>query len=130
MILFQLIFSLIIALILAFLLAIVMKRSENLTSFAGFFLLIFLAAWAASLWMAPLGPPLFEVYWVPVLIVALIFFLLLASLLPERPRKADTLRQKIEKEQDVEAAAGIFSIFFWLLIVLLVFTIIYRFAFY
>jgi hypothetical protein len=54
-------------------------RSGPWASIPVFFALIFLAAWAGGVWIAPMGPVLFGVYWVPFVVFGLIFALLLAA---------------------------------------------------
>jgi hypothetical protein len=44
-----------------------------------FFIFVFLGVWAASLWIAPVGPTILGVYWAPILISGLILGLLLAA---------------------------------------------------
>jgi hypothetical protein len=47
------------------------------------FLLTFLVAWAGGVWLVPVGPTLYRVYWVPFVVVAVPYaLLLLAAALP------------------------------------------------
>ncbi len=79
-----------------------------------FFLLIFLAAWAGGVWVTPVGPPVWGVYWLPFVIVALLFtFLLAAVTLPESPPQSSV--EAWDQARNVAATALVIETFFWLL---------------
>lgn len=87
------------------------------------FLLLFLFAWAGGVWLVPFGPTLYSVYWVPFVIVAALYVLLLLAAAPprlpgSRPR-GDVQNTTVTAERE-EVAAEAFGLFFWLLAVLLV----------
>ena len=78
-----------------------------------FFLLVFLGAWTASIWIAPVGPPLLGVYWISPLMVALILALLLAAAYPATPRnrrRRDEIDLKTEVPSPVIVAVDVFFI--------------------
>ncbi len=101
-----------------------------------FLLIILLVAWAGGLWIEPIGPPLFDIYWLPFLLVGLIFALILAAAAPPRPpsvrraprtpriRRAATPTTPAEEETAL--AVGLF---FWLMLVSLVVVILMGYAF-
>jgi hypothetical protein len=80
------------------------------------FVIIFLATWAAHLWVQPAGPMVLGVSVLPIVSVGLIFaFILAAASLPRNVSAAGT--------GDINAnapAATAISIFFWVLVILLV----------
>lgn len=92
-----------------------------------FFLLIFLAAWAGGVWITPIGPPMWGVYWLPFLVVAVLFaFLLAAATPPERPPRSRI--EAWEQEREMATTALVVETFFWLLLVSLVLIILLRYA--
>lgn len=74
----MLIGDIIIAMILGFLFAMVFGavfRSRELPGIIPLFTLFFLFAWVGGLWLRPVGPPIFGIYWAQGLIlVVLVFF--------------------------------------------------------
>ena len=52
-----------------------------------FILVLFLIIWASELWVEPMGPTLYDVAWIPLLIVGIVTALLLAAVSPRIPRK-------------------------------------------
>lgn len=55
-----------------------------------FFILIWLAAWASALWFAPVGPVLWGIPQIPVLVVAWLVALFWGALIPSRPGELTT----------------------------------------
>jgi hypothetical protein len=91
-----------------------------------FFAVVFLGSWAGGIWFTPLGPPWGGVYWLPFLIVGLIFALLLAAV--ASPFPPDTTVQLLapgetspEKRKQI-----VLGVYFWLLIFALVVLIVTR----
>ncbi|MFW6180534.1 MAG: hypothetical protein ACOC8N_02210 [Spirochaetota bacterium] len=82
--LFEVLFALGIGLMLTAVFAGLLGRSGPWASIPVFFAIIFLASWAGGVWIAPVGPALFGVYWVPFLIFGLIIALLLAAAVKPR----------------------------------------------
>jgi hypothetical protein len=82
------------------------------------FVVVLLAAWAGTLWMAPIRPPVWGAYWLPAVLVGLVVaLLLLAAAEPVRrpPRSAEVA------QAEEEGAAGVaFGIFSWVLVIALV----------
>jgi hypothetical protein len=120
----------IVAIIIALLLAILFSTAFGYSGttwegvmplFLTFFLLIFLAAWAAGLWFAPFGPVLLGVAWLPILFVALLAALLLAAFTPQRSRGEPVPAEGTRAGEEV--AVGI-SVFFWVAVVFLLGAII------
>ncbi len=95
-------------------------------NFLLFFAVVFLGSWAGGIWFSPLGPPLGRVYWLPFLIVGLIFALLLASVVSPFPQ--DTTVQLLgpgEKSPETRKRM-VLGVYFWLLISALVVLIVTR----
>lgn len=112
--------ALVVAILLAAVFSLFLDRRGPWGGVVWFFLLIFLAAWAAGTWVTPVGPVWMGVSWVPFFIGALAVALLLAALSEPRPRTAAA-----EARTDVEAEeAQAVGFFFWLLILLLVVLIV------
>lgn len=92
-----------------------------------FFVLIFLVAWAGGVWVTPIGPPVWGLYWIPFLAVAILFSLLLAAATP--PDKPPQSRiEAWEQTRDMATTALVVETFFWLLLVGLVLSILLRYA--
>lgn len=79
-----------------------------------FFILLFALTWAGGIWLAPFGPALWGVYWIPFLVVGLFVALLIAVLLPRRRPRTPVEAQEEAKER--AEAEGALSFFFWVLI--------------
>jgi hypothetical protein len=91
-----------------------------------FFAVVFLGSWAGGIWFSPLGPLWGGVYWLPFLIVGLIFALLLASVASPFPQ--DTTVQLLgpgEKSPETRKRM-VLGVYFWLLIFALVILIAKR----
>jgi hypothetical protein len=86
-----------------------------------FLLIVFLAAWAGGAWVTPFGPTLFEVYWLPFLLVGLLFAILLAAVPPAEPR---TYGRTMTQERAEETAAIAVSFFFWVFVMGLLLVIV------
>ncbi len=122
MFVWDLFFVFMIAIILTAVIGGAFRRSGPRESLVVFFFIIFLAAWAGGIWIHPFGPPFFGVFWLPFLIVGLIVALLVAALeIPEEKRK-DTPRAGAAERV---SRAEMFSLFFWLFLVILVISIIF-----
>ncbi len=77
------------------------------------FVVLFLATWAGGIWMAPFGPPIGRVYWLPFTLIAILVAILIAALLPPQ---VHTHAEAVEREAEVEAGLGVF---FWVLVIAL-----------
>jgi hypothetical protein len=120
---FDILFALVFALFVSSLFIFGFRRTSPWAGgFLLFLLVVFLATWAGGLWLAPIGAPLWGAYWGSFLIVAVVFALLLAAAAPTRPpqTRGEAIRQA-EAEEETEATL---SVFFWILIVVLVVAIL------
>lgn len=118
--------DLLVAIVVGFFLAVifsfVFRRTGPWAGFLSFFLIVFLAAWAGGVWITPIGPAVFGVYWFPFLFVGLLFAFLLAAAIPSRPpRSIKEAEKQIEQRETVET---VFDVFFWFFIGLLIIGIV------
>ncbi len=86
------------------------------------FLVVLLGAWAAALWLPPLGPAVMGAYWVGPLFAAIVFGLILVAAAPPRPTGARA--EVVEGTPEGEAVATAFGIFFWILLLGLLLAVI------
>ena len=120
-----LLFALVIACILTIIFAVGFRRQEWGAGLLLFFLILFLATWAGGLWLTPIGPLWWGVPWLSFLLVGLVIALLLVALIPAgRPPRInrDPRRQARASAETLMAI----DIFFWVLIVGLLVTIVIR----
>jgi hypothetical protein len=115
----------IIALFITTVFSLVFKNKGPWGTFGVFFAIIFLASWAARLWIAPLGPAIMGVAWVPVFVVGLVFAIILAAAItpPKNPRK-EIIDKQVGATTDEDKTAVAFGAFFWLLIIILAVSVI------
>ncbi len=90
------------------------------------FTIFFLVVWAAGVWARPLGPPLWGVYWLPFLFAGVIVFLIMLAVVP--PRRPRTRREAVEQAREETEAVSLFGCFFWVLLVILLFSIVSRYV--
>jgi len=107
------------------------RRYGRRKGFFWLFLIIFTATWAGGIWIIPFGPTLMGVPWLVFLLVGLIFVLIFALLLHQKPPKnrQETLEmlEEIEEEENLEQVAYItLSLFFWVVLCILIVAIIIR----
>lgn len=92
-------------------------RREAPWPLALFFVFFLIFIWAGGVWLTPVGPVLWEGYWLPFFFVGLIFMLLVAALLPSRgPRQVPPTEAEASAESKTAAALGAF---FWILFLVL-----------
>jgi hypothetical protein len=94
------------------------------------FVLLFLFVWFGGVYAAPLGPVLFDVYWVPFVLVGVLYLLLVLAIVPpHEATRRDSFERSPEAETErSEAAIGAFGAFFWVLAILLVVALIANYA--
>jgi hypothetical protein len=118
-----------IALLITVIFTMVFKNRGPWGLFWLFFLIVFLASWSARLWISPLGPMFLGVAWVPILIVAIIFALILAAtaIPPKNPRK-EIIEKQIGVTTDEGESSVAFGAFFWVLLIILAVAVIVGYA--
>ena len=115
--------SLIISLLFVFIFAVLARRRGPWNISAVFFLVVFLATWGIGSYLRFLWFPVLGVYWLPFFLVALLFSLLLASILSQKP----SAKEPGEIEEGPKSAKKPplkLGLLFWLFIAVLVILII------
>jgi len=100
-------------------------REEPWPAVLFFFLVLFLATWAAGLWVSPVVVGAGGGYWLTFFVIAVLLALLLAATAPPR-RPPRTAREAAEEAQSAAAAQAVFGVFFWILILGLIAVIVIR----
>ncbi len=126
----DLLFAFIIALIFASLLVTIFGKSRFGLSLFIIFLILFAGVWAGGIWFTPIGPKLFEVYWLPFVVVAIVLSLLIAALSPGKidrypPVKMITKEEEIKniKEKKTISFFALFLLIALIIIIILRYTI-------
>jgi hypothetical protein len=119
------------AIVLAFLLALVLsvgltRRGPGpLAGFLFFFVLLWLAIWAGGVWLMPIGPPVWGAPFITFLIVGFFMLLIIAALTSPAQTKRTTTP---EERQNAAVVATALSVFFWLLLGVLLVSIVLRYV--
>lgn len=120
--LIELLFALLAALLVTAVFAVGFRRTGPWTPLWSYFLVIFMAVWAAALWLRPAGPALWGVYWVPLLFMALVVALVLAAAEPRVPPAPEI--RPAAPEEPVRATGAVLGMFFWFLLAALLLAIL------
>jgi hypothetical protein len=93
-----------------------------------FFVLLFLAIWAAGVWVTPGEATGWTVSWIVFIVAGLVFALLLAVVVP--PIRPKSVRpEESQREEAAEESAEIaIDFLFWVLVFVLLATIVSRYA--
>jgi hypothetical protein len=128
MFLMEALFALVMALLFTAIFTLGFRRPGPWSSVLTFFVIVFLAAWAGSLWLSPAGPVFVGIYWLPIIMVALLFALLLSAMVPPRPptQRVETISQVKQEEKAVQR---MYNVFFWTLLAGFIAIIILGYAF-
>jgi hypothetical protein len=117
------------ALVVTFVIFLIFSRGFQRTGpFAGvvwFFLMILFASWAGGVWVRPIGPALWGVYWVPFVMVGLLVALLLFASTPTQPfvKPPRPLDDQAEAEVEAEVLGATLGASFWVMLIFLVIAI-------
>jgi hypothetical protein len=138
--LFELLVALVIALVLSSILFGVgweqPYREDTWGGLIAWFIILLLVVWVGGTWMAPFGPRLWDVAWLPFLITGIFIFLLLLIAVPAtrywpRPRTRREAIEQAEMAREEEAVViRAFGCLFWLLIGLLIIALLSRYTIY
>ncbi len=124
MIFLDLVYVLVITLVLTAVFAVGFRRQRTWPVVLVFFVILFLATWAAGVWVTPTAA-LHGKSWVSYLIVGLLFAVLLTALIP----LSRTIKNDQGKEAEEKAIAiVVFDLFFWILVIGLIAAIIVRYV--
>ncbi len=121
-------FAVIIAGVLTLIFTVGLRRPGPWTAWWTFFLLVLLVAWASALWIVPVGPVLVGMYWIPVVLAALLAALLLASGSPTG-RPGPHVQTHSEAELQEKAASRAVNVLFWALVILLLVVVVLGYLF-
>jgi len=108
----------IIALIMAFAFS-PYKRNNPVAPLLIFFFILLLSGLAAQYWVVPMGPSVWGVSWLPVLVIMFVFGLLFSATPPKSNRRAGG-----GNAENVEETAGVMGIIIWILLFILVIAVI------
>lgn len=119
----EILIAVIIGLILTAIFAAGFRGTRGWDGLLLFFAIIFLATWAGGLWIIPAGPLLAGIAWVPLVFIGILFALLLAALIPPSwsPRE---YYSDVRTESSSTTAMWGLSLFFWLLLLVLVVSVV------
>ncbi len=94
------------------------------------FLLLLVVVWAGGVWLEPVGPIIWGIAWIPFIVIGFLATLMVLALIPPRkPRTRREAMQQAEAQTTVEAGVDVaISVFFWLLVLLLIVAIIIRYT--
>ena len=88
-----------------------------------FFSVLFLATWAGGVWITQYGPLIYGAAWLSFMAVGFVIALLLASLTASGKIPCRTMEERSNLPEG-QASRSLFGVFFWLLTVLLIVTIL------
>ncbi len=126
--------DLVVAFVVAFVLTVVFarmfRRHGPWESEFWFFVALFLATWAGGVWIRPFGPIIAGAYWLPFILMGILFALLLAAVTPRRQESAPRKSQESRDTEDAKVAALERTIaigwLFWVFMLLLVTAVLLR----
>jgi hypothetical protein len=116
MIFWDIVFAIGIALVFTVIFAGFFRRRGPWSNFFIFLAVIFLAAWTGGVWLAPIGPSLYGVYWIPFVLFGFIFALILAAAVPASPPRR---RKAGSQEKEVVPTVASYDLFFVFLFIVL-----------
>jgi cytochrome c oxidase assembly factor CtaG len=122
-------FALVVATLLAFLVRTVNRRHEESDapawpSLAFLVVILFFVTWAGGIWLRPLGPILWRVYWIPFVAVGVVAALLLVAATPRR--RPHNRREALQARAQERALETAFGVFFWILVAVLLIAVTAR----
>jgi hypothetical protein len=121
----NLLFVLAVSLIIGTMFSVGLRGRNRWAGSFWFFLILFFGSWALGSWLRPIGPPAWDVYWVPYVIAAAVLELLMAAVTPAVPHglgaehtepSGDAAPRTTETEVNAANAVTTLSVFFWLLL--------------
>ncbi len=117
--------ALVVAFLLTMLFSVLLKNKGPWGGLWVVFIIIFLASWAANLWINPIGPQVFGISIVPILIVGVIIAVILAAVTrPETRNKPPRIEAEQQEPPKEVVRAVTVGVFYWVLLVILIFAII------
>ncbi len=110
---FQLFFAALIGVFVGSFFYYVFKFTGPWGSFWSFILVLIMAGLAASVWLEPFGPMVYNLAWAPVLFVILLFALFLAAATPRRYRTRNPAREDLSDVSSEDVPGLAVSAIFW-----------------
>ena len=97
-----------IALVLTWFFSVAVGTTGPWPGFWVFFLVVLLFSWTVGLWVRPMGPALWGVYWLPYLVFGVVIALVIAAATPNdgRPRRGEPPVRVPRSGTPEEAAAA------------------------
>ena len=93
--------------------------------FLWFFVILFFLTWAGGIWVAPIGTPLFGVFWFTFFVTGLVFSVLLAAMLPASAKRR---KLRLPTEPHLQEDRVTFDVVAWIAVCLLAIAILYRYV--
>ncbi len=95
------------------------------------FMLLFFGVWAGGIWLIPFGPKMLDIYFLPFLVSALAFSLIIIALIPPPKRTDETIklvRTDTENKSDSNKTRRLWGVFFWFLLAGLLIVIVLKYV--
>jgi hypothetical protein len=124
----EFLFVLLITVILTAVFAVGIRRRTTWNILLPFFIILFLATWATGIWIRPIGPVIGGIFWLPFLVIGLLYAFLLAAFIPSS-RPPQTSREKVRQRIKEQEVLSVLNVFFWLVVIGLIIAIIWRYLY-
>lgn len=117
--------ALLVALVLTWLFATALGSTGPWSGAWVFFAVLLLFMWAIGLWVRPIGPAVWGVYWLPYIVFGAIVALLIAGTAPVRgtgqppDRVREPVRPHVDDATAEEATVVAVSVFVWVALIIL-----------
>lgn len=121
-----------IALVITWFFSVAVGTTGPWSGFWVFFLLILLFSWTMGLWVRPMGPALWGVYWLPYVVFGVVLALVIAAATPldDRPRRGSRVpRSETPEEAAVAGTVVAVSMFLWIALVVMAVAIVAAYLF-
>ncbi|MCF8303367.1 MAG: hypothetical protein K9I94_08860 [Bacteroidales bacterium] len=124
---FKILVPLVIAVVIGLIFSLGFHKKGPWGSIVTFILILFLAIWAASLWLNPIGPTAWGIPWYPIIFFGILIAFILAQITP-MPRNKFKGRRQMFTEEDEESKETrqviTFDEVFWVLLVAFIIAIV------
>jgi uncharacterized membrane protein len=122
MLIYDAIAAFVVALIVSALFVLFTRRRGRRTGFVWLFLIVFLATWSGGVWIEPIGPSLWGIYWISFFLVGIVVALIMVVFSYQKPpmgrhETLAMLERMEERERLREATYVTLSLFVWLLLI-------------
>lgn len=122
----NLLFAVLVAMIIGTMFSVGLRGRNRWAGTIWLYVLLFFGSWALGSWLRPMGPPAWEVHWVPLVLAAALIALLLAAATPPERRlvRSEDGRlipvdpKSLEPDDGAGRAIATIGVFFWLALAL------------